>query len=34
MNFRDYFRACIELMEKAKTDYLVIGGIAVGVFGD
>lgn len=34
MSFKDYFRACIELMEKAKTDYLVIGGIAVGVFGE
>lgn len=34
MEFRDYFRACIELMEEAIPEYLIIGGIAVGVFGE
>ena len=34
MEFRDYFRACIELVEEAKVEYLIIGGIAVGVFGE
>ncbi len=34
MEFKDYFRTCIELIEEAKIEYLIIGGIAVGVFGE
>lgn len=34
IKFSDYFRASIDLVETAKIDYLVIGGVAVGVWGN
>ncbi len=33
-SFDDYFRKSTELAEKSNVDYLIIGGIAVGVWGE
>ncbi|MCM8795642.1 MAG: nucleotidyltransferase [Candidatus Omnitrophica bacterium] len=33
VSFSDYFRASIDLVERSKVDYLIIGGVAVGVWG-
>lgn len=32
--FSDFFRISIELMKIAKIDYLIIGGVAIGVWGN
>jgi len=34
INFSDYFRISIDLIEASKVDYLIIGGVAVGVWGN
>ncbi len=32
-NFKEYFKNSIKLVKKSKIDYLIIGGVAVGVWG-
>ena len=34
IKFSDYFRVSIDLVETSKVDYLIIGGVAVGVWGN
>lgn len=34
VSFSDYFRASIDLIETSKVDYLIIGAVAVGVWGE
>jgi hypothetical protein len=34
IRFSDYFRASIDLIESSDIDYLIIGGVAVGVWGN
>jgi len=33
VEFREYFKASIDLINASNVDYLIIGGIAVGVWG-
>ncbi len=34
IKFSDYFKASIDLINASRVDYLIIGGVAVGIWGD